>query len=303
MAIKNFAAMEELLRSGARSGRLGVIQAHDEHTLGAVAHAMEKGLITPTLIGDQPEIERIWTSLTDKPCPRVVHTLSEEESLDAAMLAVNLGQLDAVMKGKMETAAIMKAALNKETGIRAGEGGLSLVALMESPYYHKMFCITDVGLMTYPNFEQKVTLVKNAVESFHRLGYDCPKVAILTAVETVNPKMPETVDAAKLKEMNQSGELPGCLIEGPISYDLAMSAECARIKGYESPVAGDTDILIVPDIVVGNAVAKCITATGGGKTSGIVCGAKVPIIVTSRSAAEEDKYMSIVQAALVGRGV
>ena len=288
-----------MLSSGGRRGRLGVIEAHDEHTLEAIAEAVRDDLVIPTLIGRGEAIEKIWAGITDLPLPRVVDTTSTEESLDAAMAAVNLGQLDCVMKGKLETATLMKAALNRETGIRGG-GSLSLVALMESPNYHKVFAITDVGLMTYPTLSQKVILINNAVDVFRKLGVECPKVGVIAAVENLNPKMPETVDAHELKEMNKRGEIKNCIVEGPISYDLCMDAHAAEIKGYDSPVAGDVDILIVPDIVVGNVLAKSITATGGGRTCGTVCGAKVPIILTSRSATADDKYMSIVLASVLG---
>ncbi len=204
------------------------------------------------------------------------------------------------MKGKLETGALMKAVVNRETGIRRG-GALSIVAMMESPYYHKVFAVTDVGLMTYPTLEQNKAIVENAVRLFRSLGHERPKVAILAAVEKANDKMPDTLDARALKEMNLNGELPDCIVEGPISYDLCMDKESAAIKGYDSPVAGDPDMLVVPDIVAGNILAKCLTCTGGAKTFGTVCGAKVPIVITSRSAPAEDKNRSIILAAVAGR--
>ena len=137
-------------------------------------------------------------------------------------------------------------------------------------------------------------------EVYTALGIENPKVAILNAVEKVNPKMPETVEAAQIKEMNQKGELSGCLVEGPISYDLAMDAESWKIKGYESPVAGDADILVVPNIVAGNILIKCLSFTGNAKTCGVIMGAMVPLIITSRSSPVEDKFMSIVMSALIG---
>ena len=298
-ALKSFADIRSMIDGSEKRGRLGVIEAQDAHTLEAIADAVRDNLVIPTLIGREEEIVRIWTSITDLPVPRVVNTEDTAESLAAAMMAVNLGQLDCIMKGKLETATLMKAALNRDTGIRKN-GSLSLVALMESPNYHKVFGITDVGLMTYPTLSQKEILINNAVEVFKKLGVECPKVGVIAAVENVNPKMPETVDAHELKEMNMRGEIKDCIVEGPISYDLCMNAEAARIKGYESPVTGDVDIIIVPDIVVGNVLAKSITTTGGGRTCGTVCGAKVPIILTSRSASADDKYMSIVLAALLG---
>lgn len=299
LVLKSFEDIKSLLGSSEKRGRLGVIEAQDEHTLQAIVEAVRDNLVIPTLIGRGDEIRKLWASITDLPVPRVVDTPDMDESLLAAMTAVNLGQLDCIMKGKLETATLMKAALSRETGIR-GSGSLSLVALMESPNYHKVFAITDVGLMTYPTLSQKEFLINNAVSVFKKLGIERPKVGVIAAVESMNPKMPESVDAQTLKEMNQRGEIKDCIVEGPISYDLCMDAEAARIKGYDSPVAGDVDIIVVPDIVVGNVLAKSITTTGGGRTCGTVCGAKVPIILTSRSAKADDKYMSIVLASVLG---
>lgn len=297
--IKSFEDIKSMVAAGTKKGHLGVIEAHDEHTLQAIVEAYEDGIIAPVLYGRENEIISIWNSITDLPVPEIRNTESIEQSLSEALLAVNQGELNCIMKGKLETATLMKGVLNKETGIR-GKGSLSLVALMQSPYYHKVFAITDVGIMTYPNLDQKKFLVETAVDVFHKLGIENPKVAVLSAVENVNPKMPETVDAGKLKEMNLSGEISGCVVEGPISYDLSMNPEAAALKGFDSPVAGDADILLVPDIVVGNVLAKSITSTGGGRTCGAVCGAKVPVILTSRSATADDKYMSIVLAAVLG---
>ena len=189
----------------------------------------------------------------------------------------------------------MKVLVNRERGIRKNDT-MSLLAFMESPNYHKVFAITDVGLLTYPSKDQKKAAIQNAVEAFHALGVEQPKVAILAAVEKVNPKMKETVEAAEIKEEG----VEGCIIEGPIGYDLAMDPASAPIKGYVSPVAGDADLLVVPDIVSGNIAAKTITVIGGGRTGGVVLGAKVPVLLVSRAASADDKYMSIVIAALVG---
>ena len=155
---------------------------------------------------------------------------------------------------------------------------------------------TDADKMTIIHVEDPVEAIQNAVEAFHALGVEQPKVAILAAVEKVNPKMKETVEAAEIKEEG----VDGCIIEGPISYDLAMDPASAPIKGYVSPVAGDADLLVVPDIVSGNIAAKTITVIGGGRTGGVVLGAKVPVLLVSRAASADDKYMSIVIAALVG---
>ncbi len=147
--------------------------------------------------------------------------------------------------------------------------------------------------MMYPDLEAKKSIIENAVDVFLKMGYDCPKVGVLAAVEVVNPKMPEAVDAAELKKMNQEGIIKNCIVEGPIAYDLAVNAESSVIKGYESPVAGDVDILVVPNITAGNILGKSLIYSGNAKMAGFVVGAKVPIVLTSRGATTEEKYLSL----------
>lgn len=156
--------------------------------------------------------------------------------------------------------------------------------------------------MLYPDLEGKVHILENAVSFYHKMGYTSPKVAVLAAVETVNPKMQETVDAHALKMKNIEKEICGCLIEGPISYDLALSRESAAVKGYESPVSGDPDILLVPNITAGNLIGKTLIYSANAKMAGIVIGAKVPIVLTSRGATMEEKYLSLALAAAVCEG-
>lgn len=297
VVLTSFAQLGERLKQMPEKRRVAVAAAQDLHTLQAVVKAAEEGLVAPVLIGKKTEIISILQTLkiaADK------YTLIQEEDPAACVqIGADLakaGQVDCIMKGRIETGSFMKVLVNKERGIRKN-ATMSLLAFMESPHYHKMFGITDVGLLMYPDKEQKLAAIANAVAAFHALGVLEPKVAVITAIEKVNPKMPETVEAAELKAQG----VPGCVIEGPISYDLAMDAEAAAIKNYQSPVAGDADILVMKDIVCGNVAAKTITVVGGGQTGGVVLGAAVPIILVSRAASAGDKYRAIVMAALVGR--
>lgn len=292
--------LKEMLAASPVKKRVGVAAAHDEHTLEAIAAAVRDNLVEPVLVGDQDKTRQLWNKVAgDLPEPEVIHVEGDVECAAYTVALARTGQVDCIMKGKLETGILMKAVVNREMGIRSN-AVLSLVAIMESPYYHKLFAVTDVGLLMYPTLEQKKAVIQNAVSLFHALGVERPKVAVLAAVEKENPQMPETVDAVCLKKMNERGELTGCMVEGPISYDLCMDAEAAAIKGYVSPVAGDPDILVVPDIVSGNLLSKALTCSGGAHTCGTICGAQVPIILTSRSAPAEDKYMSIVLAAVAG---
>ncbi|MCG8482385.1 MAG: phosphate butyryltransferase, partial [Clostridia bacterium] len=197
------------------------------------------------------------------------------------------------MKGKIQTATLLKAVVDKSTGIRT-DSTMSHVSILEVPTYHKLIAVTDAGMMIYPTLDQKKWIVQNAVNTFISLGYEKPKVAILAAVENVNEKMPETVDADNLKKMSQAGDLGNCIVDGPLSYDLAMSPESVKIKGFKSPVACDADILVAPNISAGNILCKSMIYTGGAKMAGCIAGAKVPIALTSRGATSEEKYLSLV---------
>ena len=295
--IKNFVQLKERLKNMPVKRRVAVAPAQDLHTLQAVMQAAKDGIVIPVLIGKKAEILQIFQAI--KADAANTEIINEDDPVVAIQKAADLakeGKVDCVMKGKTETGTFMKVMVNKEHGIRKNET-MSIVAFMESPHYHKVFAITDVGLLMYPTKEQKLAALHNAVAAFHALGIAEPKIAVITAVEKVNPKMPETVEATEIKAIG----VPGSIIEGPISYDLAMDAEAAKIKGYQSPVAGDADILLMKDIVCGNVAAKTITVIGGGKTGGVVLGAQVPILLVSRAATASDKYMSIVMAALVGR--
>lgn len=295
--IKDFEQLKEMLRSMPVKRRVAVAPAQDEHTLEAICHACKDGMVEPVLIGDGPKILEILEGLQVSPeGMQIIHMEDPVDCIQKAADMARSGEVDCIMKGKTETGPMMKVLVNREHGIRKNDT-MSLLAFMDSPNYHKVFGITDVGLLTYPTKEQKKAAIVNAVEAFHALGVDMPKVAIITAVEKANPKMKETVEAAEIKEEG----VPGCIIEGPISYDLAMDPSSASVKGYVSPVAGDADLLVVPDIVSGNVAAKTTTVIGGARTGGVVLGAQVPVLLVSRAASADDKYMSIVIAALVSK--
>lgn len=295
--IKDFEQLKEMLRSMPVKRRVAVTPAQDVHTLEAICHAYRDGMVEPVLIGDEPQIREILQSLGTSPeGMEIIHIEDPTACIQRAADMARAGEVDCIMKGKTENGPLMKVLVNREHGIRKNDT-MSLLAFMDSPNYHKVFAITDVGLLTYPTKDQKKAAIANAVEAFHALGVAEPKVAVIAAVEKVNPKMKETVEAAQIKEEG----VPGCIIEGPISYDLAMDPASAPIKGYESPVAGDADLLVMPDIVSGNVAAKTTTVIGGARTGGVVLGAMVPVLLVSRAASSDDKYMSIVLAALVSK--
>jgi len=297
MELKNFEELIAKVKNSNDIKKVVIAAAHDEHTLEAVFRARKNKIIEPVLVGDKVKITEILDKLNVEFDENVIiNTCSDSESAERAVELINENKADFIMKGKLQTADLLKAVVNKEKGLRT-EKVMSHVAIQEIPSYHKLIAITDGGMMMYPDVKGKKEIIENAVDVFLSIGYECPKVAVLAAVETVNTKMPEAVDADILKKMNESGEIQNCIVEGPISFDLAMNKESASIKGYNSPVTGEADILIVPNIAAGNILSKALIELAGGKMAGMIVGAKVPIVLTSRGSTSEEKYLSLVLSA------
>jgi len=304
MSITSLDDLVELARKKKTITAIAVVEAHDEHTIESVIDAAKDGIMNPKLIGNEKIIRTMLSDHGADPAGyKVFPTDGIDESLKVAVDMINTGQAGALMKGKIESADYLRAIVSKENGLMEENSRLSVVGFFSPPQYKKLLAVSDPGLNTYPDLEGKKHIVENSVKMLCSLGYDNPKVAILSSVEKLNPKMPDTVDADALKKMYLSGEIKNCIIEGPISLDLAISAESARIKGYDSPVAGDADLLIVPDITAGNLLVKCLTTLAGAQTAGCVLGAKIPAILISRSADAADKYYSIALAACVAAGM
>ncbi|MCR2044334.1 bifunctional enoyl-CoA hydratase/phosphate acetyltransferase [Anaerosalibacter massiliensis] len=297
MVIKNFDELIEKVCSFENKKKVAVVAAHDEHTLEAVFKARENNIVDPILIGDKAEINEILSKnnyfLNDE---YILDIKNESDAAYKAVELVNTNKADFIMKGKIQTADLLKAVVDKEKGFRT-DRLMSHFVIQEIPSYHKLLVTTDGGMVMYPGLEEKKQIIQNAVDTLISIGYEKPKVAVLAAVEKVNPKMPEAIDAAELKKMNEAGEIQNCIIEGPISYDLAMNKESATIKGFNSPVAGDADILVTPNITAGNILGKCLIYSANSKMAGFIVGAKVPIVLTSRGSSSEEKYLSLVLSA------
>lgn len=297
MAISSFKELIERIKKTDSRKRAAVVSAQDEHTLEAVLKAAKDNIIEPVLIGDTERIKEILEKLKiELDDESIIPAKSDEESAKKAVELIHQDKADLVMKGKIQTADLLRAVVNKENGLRA-EKIMSHIAIYEVPSYHKLLAVTDGGMLMYPNSKEKKQIIYNAVCVFTALGYEKPKVAVLAAVENVNTKMPETIEAGILKKMYEQGELKNCIVEGPISYDLAVSREAAEIKGFTSPVAGDADILIVPNITSGNILAKSLSCSAGAKMAGFIVGAAAPVVLTSRGASSEEKYLSLILAA------
>ena len=277
-----------------------VAAAHDEHTLQAVFEAGREGFIHPVLVGKGGEIRSIARRLGQELGEdQVVEADGEEECARRAVELIRRGRGELLIKGMLQTGTLLKAVVSREGGIRKSRV-MSHVAILDVPSYHKLLFITDGGMVVAPDLDQKRHILKNAVEFCSFLGYDCPKVGALCAVEMVSDAMAETGEAALLKEEGARGNFGTCVVEGPISLDLATDREAALAKHYQSPVAGEADILLVPAIAVGNVLGKALYGLAGGEMAGVVLGATVPITVNSRGATAREKYWSILICAAMG---
>ena len=296
MPIHNYSEM--IGRMGTRRTRtVAVAAAHDVHTLQAVLRANEEGRLNYMLTGHQEEILSIGRELGHEiPEERIVPAETEEECAFEAVRLVREGQADFLLKGYLQTGTLLRAVLNKETGISLGQP-MSHTALLEIPKYHKILGVTDGGMIPAPDLEMKKAILRNALELFRGLGYEKPVVCVACASEVVSPKIQETVDAAALREEALSGAYGDCIVEGPISLDLSVNKASAEHKHYQSPAAGEADILLVPNITAGNIFVKGLLEFAGAKMAGLVTGAKCPIALNSRSASEEEKYAALMACA------
>jgi phosphate butyryltransferase len=279
--------------------KLAVAVAHDEHCLEAICAVDRMGLVEAILVGNEKKIHEIAGKLNlDVSAMKIINEEVDANSVKIAVKMVRNKEADILMKGNVPTAVFLRGVLDKENGLRKGDV-LSHFALFEIPTYHKLLGLTDAAMIPAPDFKTKVALTTNAVEFMNKLGYTKPKVAVLAAVEMVNEAMPATLEAAMLSKMSQRGQIRNCIIDGPLAYDNAVSAASAKHKGIVSDVAGDADLLIVPDIEAGNILYKAFGFSANAKLAAVVLGAAAPIVLTSRSDTEESKQASIVMAAAI----
>ena len=289
MVYHNFDELIETVKGFPQIKRVAVAAAEDTHSLEAIMKAYDERIACPVLVGDRRKILNILEEMGRIVPDEDIYDVSGAQ--EAAWKAVSLireGKADFLMKGKLETADLLREVVKKETGLAAGNI-MSHFVIQKVPTYHKLLVTTDGGMVLYPTLEQKKAILENAVNTLRAIGYECPKVAVLAAVERVNPKMPETLDAEALVEMNKTGIIRNCIVEGPLSFDIAFSHEIAEIKGYKGALAGDADIMLVPDIAVGNILGKSLVTAAKAKMAGFIVGAKVPIVLTSRGSSSEEK--------------
>jgi phosphate butyryltransferase len=278
--------------------KVAVAVAQDEPVLEAIRDAMAEGIAQAVLVGDQKKIVEVAQKIS-MPLDGV-EIIDEKDNGKACLTAVELvssKQADMVMKGLVDTATFLRAVLNKEKGLRTGKV-LSHVAIFDVPALKRIILLTDAAMNIAPDLMTKKQILENAVGVASAIGIVMPKVAPVCAVEVVNPDMQPTIDAAVLSKMNERGQIKGCIVDGPLAIDNALSMEAAKHKGITSPVAGQADIILVPNIETGNVMYKTLVYTASAKNGGILAGAAAPVILTSRADSPESKLFSIALAAL-----
>ena len=295
---KNFEELYSQLKA-ATTKKVAVAVAQDEPVLEAVKEAKQKGIADAILVGDQDKIKELAMKIDiDLSNVEIVHEPNNKKAALKAVQIVSEGNADMVMKGLVDTATFLRSVLNKEVGLRTGNL-MSHVAVFEIEGFDRLILLTDAAFNTYPELKDKVQIINNSVKVAHACGIEEPKVAPVCAVEVVNPAMQATVDASLLSKMSDRGQIKGCIVDGPLALDNALSEEAAAHKGIKSPVAGKADILLLPNIDVANVMYKTLTYTANSKNGGILVGTAAPVIFTSRADSFETKVNSIALAALV----
>lgn len=288
-------------QSAARATRIGLVYPCDGLALDAARRIVESGIAHPVLIGPADDIARAAEAAeVDVSGFEVIATgASAPEAAQRATLLAREGEIEALMKGSLHTDELMSAVVRKDTGLR-GDARISHAFVFDLPRYPKLLALADCVVNIAPNLQTKRDIIGNAVRLLQHLGIAHPRVAIVTAVETVNPAISATLDAQALVALGQQGEWPGAIVEGPFGFDNAISAEAARIKKIESKVSGDADLLVMPDLNAGNMLYKSFNYIGGGDCAGLVLGARVPIVLTSRADSLQSRIASVALAVLAG---
>lgn len=279
--------------------KVAVAVAQDEPVLEAVKAAKEKGIADAILVGDESKIREIAEKINmDLTQFEIVNVENPNKAALEAITLVSSGKADMVMKGLVDTATFLRCVLNKEVGLRTGKL-MSHVSVFEIEGIDRLILLTDAAFNTYPDLKAKVQILNNSVDVAHACGIEIPKVAPVCAVEVVNPDMPATVDASLLSKMNDRGQIKGCIVDGPLALDNALSEEAAKHKGVTGEVAGKADIILLPNIETANVMYKTLTYTAKSRNGGLLVGTSAPVILTSRADSFETKVYSIALAALV----
>ena len=300
MALNSLDAVIAAAKTGT-SGVVAVAAAHDTAVIEAVTAAKKEGIVTPILVGHTEKIEKMLADVGENPADyRIVPADSDVDCAKSAVQLVTEGQADFLMKGLLGTADLMRAVLAKEANLRT-DSLLSHVMLFETSGYHKMILMSDGGMNTFPDFDKKVQILDNAAGVLHKLGYERIHAACVCGAETVNPKIQSTVDAYELSQMTETWQKYNMDVIGPVSVDLALSREACEHKHFTAPGAGDADLLLVTNYEMGNAIYKTALCLTGCRAAGLIIGARVPIILVSRSDSADSKLASIALGAVIAK--
>ena len=279
--------------------RVAVAAAAHNLVLQSVHRAVDLGLIIPLLVGREQDVRREAEAIGwDLEGIEIVNTETNKAAAGVAVGLVRDGQADVLMKGYLHTDEMLHAVLQRETGLRT-DRLLSHVFVLEVPTYHKLLLITDAAINIHPDIAEKASIAQNAVDLARKLGAERPKVAALSSVETINPNIPSTVHAACLSKMADRGQIRGAIVDGPLAFDNAISAEAAEEKGIDSAVSGDVDVVVAPDLDAGNILFKNLEYLANAKVAGVVMGAKAPVVLTSRSDPPRARVFSLALASLL----
>lgn len=296
--LKSLTELHDLAHGHAKK-KLVLAAAHDQNALEAAIHSSRNGIVDVILVGNKKKtveiLDRTDFNLSD------FEFIDEDDTAQAAAIAVKLvseKKADILMKGNLSTSVLLKAVLNKEWGLRNGEL-ISHLALFEVAAYHKIIGLTDAAMNIAPDLKAKTSIIKNAVDYLIRLGITKPKVAVLSSIETVNPDIKSSMEAAALSKMSDRNQIPNCIIDGPFAFDNAISKKSAELKNIQSTVAGDADLLVGDNIDVSNALYKSFIYFAQAKCAAVILGAKAPIVLTSRADSDETKLNSIALAAAI----
>ncbi|MDI6914155.1 MAG: bifunctional enoyl-CoA hydratase/phosphate acetyltransferase, partial [Desulfitobacteriaceae bacterium] len=298
-----YSGFESLTESAKRLGRTkaAVAAAADKEVLEAVKLAEGEGLITPVLVGDVAEIKRLAADIKlNLEEAELIHEPNPVAAANRAVDAVVDGKAHFLMKGMVNSSDFLKAVLRPERGLRTGRL-LSHLAAFQVPGYSRLFFVTDGGMNIAPDREQKKEILESSISFMHQIGMETVNVVVLTATEVANPKMQATLDAQALVKMNQAGEFPGAIVEGPLALDGAVSASALKHKGIASQINGEVDLFLVPTIEVGNVLGKAMVYFAGATMAGVILGAQVPIVLNSRNDTPRSKLMALTLAALSRR--
>lgn len=297
--------LEQMLEAlkGKSKKKIIAVWANDSHTVGALSHAIDKGIVDVILVGDTKEIEKTCAAekIDAKKFQQIIHADSDIQAANMAVKMIADKQGEIIMKGLISTDKYMRAILNKEAGLVPPKGVLSHVTVIENPNYHKLLVVADVAVIPAPDFNQKVAMINYIIQVAKALQIEKPKVALIGASEQVSATIQSSVDATILSKMGERGQIAGAIIEGPLALDLAVDKESAEIKKVNSPVAGDADCMLFPNIEAANVFYKTCTKLCGAELGAVVMGAKVPAVLSSRGDSTLTKLYSIALAALIAK--